>query len=133
MVEATGELGSHRILQVPIAMVGKWAHPDYGSVEFTDTDLNAAIANFREGALGFEPHLSFGHLDKEPGSTDSDKKRGNLKYLIKDGKRLDGYFSVPRQTAEAVERGEFEHSSGEFIKDLMDKNSGTRRGMAILG
>lgn len=131
MVEATGELNSHSILKVPIAKIGKWAHPTYGAVEFTEDDLNAAISNFKEGALGFEPHLSFGHLDEEPASTDSARKRGNLKYLMKDGECLDGYFSVPRGTAEVVSRGEFEYSSGEFIRNLMDKDSGDHRGMAI--
>lgn len=131
MVEATGELNSHSILKVPIAKVGSWAHPTYGTVAFSPEDFDAAITNFNVGALGFEPHLSFGHLDEEPNSTDSARKRGNLKYLMKDGDSLDGYFSVPRGVAEAVAEGEYEYSSGEFIRNLMDKNSGEYRGMAI--
>lgn len=134
MVEATGELGSHSYLKVPIAKIGKWAHPQYGSVEFTDTDFNAAIANFKAGALGFEPHLSFGHLDEEPASTDSARKRGDLKYLMREGEgnsELNGYFAVPPNTAQVVSEKGYEYASGEFIRDLMDKNTGTKRGMAI--
>lgn len=131
MVEATGELNSHRFLKVPIAMVGSWAHPAYGKVEFTNKDLDDAIVNFKANALGFEPHLSFGHLDEEPNSTDSARNRGGLKYLMKDGDRLDGYFSVPSKTVEVVSEHGFTHASGEFIRNLMDKNSGESRGMAI--
>lgn len=132
MVEATGELVSHNLLRVPIAKIGKWVHPQYGSVEFTDEDFNAAISNFKAGALGFEPHLSFGHLDEEPASTDSARKRGDLKYLIKEGEgELNGYFAVPPNTAQVVSEKEYEYSSGEFIRDLMDKNSGSKRGMAV--
>ena len=134
MVEATGELGSHSYLKVPIAKIGKWAHPQYGSVEFTDTDFNAAISNFKAGALGFEPHLSFGHLDEEPGSTDSARKRGDLKYLMREGEgdsELNGYFAVPPNTAQVVSERGYEYASGEFIRDLMDKNTGAKRGMAI--
>lgn len=134
MVEAKGELGSHSYLKVPIAKIGKWAHPQYGSVEFTDTDFNAAISNFKAGALGFEPHLSFGHLDEEPASTDSARKRGDLKYLMREGEgnsELNGYFAVPPNTAQVVSEKGYEYASGEFIRDLMDKNTGAKRGMAI--
>jgi hypothetical protein len=131
MVEPTGVLDSHNILKVPIAMVGSWAHPRYGKVAFTGEDLDTAITNFEMGVLGFEPHLTFGHLDEEPNSTDSARKRGNLKYLMRDGDTLDGYFKVPPGTAEAVADGEYEYSSGEFIRDFMDKVSGKSRGMVI--
>ena len=131
MVEATGELNPYSVLEVPIAKVGAWAHPAYGTISFTEEDFDAAITNFNSGALGFEPHLSFGHLDEEPNSTDSARKRGTLKHLVKDGDKLNGYFKVPKGTAEAVANGEFEYSSGEFIRNLMDKDSGKYRGLAI--
>lgn len=132
MIEAMGELGSHSILKVPIAKVGKWPHPTYGSVDFTDEDFNAAISNFEAGALGFEPYLTFGHLDAEPGSTDSERKRGNLMHLRKEGDgEFNGYFAVPPNTAQVVSEREYDYASGEFIRDLMDKSTGAKRGMAI--
>jgi hypothetical protein len=131
MVEAVGELNSHNILKVPIARVGSWKHDTYGTVAFTAQDFSDAITNFNEGALGFEPHLTFGHLDEEPNSTDSARKRGDLKYLMVDGDNLDGYFNVPPGTADIVAGGGYEYSSGEFIRNLLDKGNGERRGMAI--
>lgn len=131
MIECEGALSSHNILKVPIAKVGSWAHPEWGEVKFTPDDFDRAISNFSENALGFEPHITFGHLDEEPNSTDSARKRGDLKYLVRDGDYLDGYFAVSPATAAIVAEGGYEYSSGEFIRNLMDKNSGEGRGMAI--
>jgi len=131
MVEAMGELNSHNILKVPIAKVGSWKHDTYGTVAFTAQDFTDAITNFNERALGFETHLTFGHLDEEPNSTDSARKRGDLKYLMVNGDNLDGYFNVAPGTANIVAEGGYEYSSGEFIRNLLDKGNGERRGMAI--
>ena len=134
MVEATGELNTLSILKVPIAKIGAWAHPTYGTVEFTEDDFNAALVNFNAGALGFEPHLTFGHLDEEPNSTDSARNRGGMKNLVREGEggsELNGYFAVPQNTSQIVKDGGYTHASGEFIRNLMDKTSGEPRGMAI--
>ncbi len=134
MVEATGELNTLSILKVPIAKIGAWAHPTYGTVEFTEDDFNAALVNFNAGALGFEPHLTFGHLDEEPNSTDSARNRGGMKSLVRegeDGGELNGYFAVSSNTSQIVKEGGYTHASGEFIRNLMDKTSGEYRGMAV--
>jgi hypothetical protein len=134
MVEATGELNTLSILKVPIAKIGAWAHPTYGTVEFTEDDFNAALVNFNAGALGFEPHLTFGHLDEEPNSTDSARNRGGMKNLVREGEggsELNGYFAVPPNTSQIVKEGGYTHASGEFIRNLMDKTSGKARGMAV--
>lgn len=132
MVEATGELNTHTMLKVPIAKIGAWAHPTYGTVAFTADDFDAAVANFNVGALGFEPHLTFGHLDEEPNSTDSARNRGGMKNLVIEGDgELNGYFAIPPNTSQIVREGGYTHASGEFIRDLMDKSSGKRLGMAI--
>ncbi len=131
MDDCVGTLSSHNILKVPIAKVGSWAHPEWGEVSFTPADFDRAISNFSDNALGFEPHITFGHLDEEPNSTDSARKRGDLKYLVKEGDYLDGYFAVSPTTAAIVADGGYEYASGEFIRNLMDKGSGEYRGMAV--
>ena len=119
-------------LRIPLAKKGKWFHDHYGTVEFSDKDFESIITNYRENVLGFDPYATYGHLDEEPGSTDSHRKRGDLKDIEVDGDVLYGRFEVPEETYNAVKERQFEYSSGEFIRNFSDKATGNKKGTAFL-
>lgn len=123
---------SSSVAKVPLAKKGRWKHDRYGVVEFTDQDFNQIIDNLSVDALGHPPYLTFGHLDQEPQSTDSHKKRGDLTGLKVEGDVLYGFFNPRPPAEEAIANGEYEFCSGEFIRNFTDKESGLNKGTVFM-
>ena len=118
-------------VKVPVAKLGQWKHPVYGEVSFTQEDFDEVKSNYLSNSLGFKPYLTFGHLEEEPNSTDSHRKRGDAEGFIQEGGVLYGLFDTPDYVTEMVRKGEYQYSSGEFIRNLMDKQAGNKLGCAI--
>lgn len=118
-------------VKIPVAKLGQWKHPTYGEVSFTQDDFDQVRSNYLSNSLGFKPYLTFGHLEEEPNSTDSHRKRGDVEAFVQEGEVLFGLFDTPNYVAEMVKRGEYQYSSGEFIRNLMDKQAGNKLGCAI--
>lgn len=123
---------SQSMLKVPLAKKGKWFHDKYGIVEFTEEDFDSIVTNVRSGTLGHTPYITFGHLDEEPSSTDSHRKRGDLVDISVVNDVLYGLFDSKPEAVDAVKAGEYEFASGEFIKDFTDKESGNKKGKVFL-
>lgn len=122
----------HNKVKVPFVKKGAWKHNVYGEVVFEDEDLNQLIKNFNNNVTGFTPYLTLGHLDEEPDSTDSHRKRGDLENIIIEEDTAFGIFNVPDNIYEAVQNGEYEYSSGEFHRGFTDKNSGDNVGTTVI-
>jgi hypothetical protein len=118
--------------KVPLAKKGKWKHDKYGIVQFTDNDFQQAIDNLSTNSLGHTPYLTFGHLDEELNSTDSHRKRGDLERIEVEGDVLYGLFNAKPEAQEAISKGEYQFSSGEFIRNFTDKESGSNKGTVFL-
>lgn len=118
-------------IKVPLAKVGKWQHPTYGEVTFTDKDLNQLKKNYEKNSTGFTPYATFGHLDEEHHSTDSARKRGDMKDVVIEQDVAYGIFDVNEEVYESVLEGEFEYASGEFNRNFMDKE-GRKVGTTLL-
>jgi hypothetical protein len=119
------------VLKVPLAKLGKWFHKAYGVVEFTREDFKAIIDNFRDNLLGHKPYLTFGHL-QEDFSVDSHKKKGDMIGFAEESDTLYGLFKATEDAYKSVQSGEYEFSSGEFIRNFQDKDSGDIKGTLIL-
>lgn len=119
-------------IKVPFVKKGSWKHDVYGKVEFEDKDIEQLISNFQKNVLGFTPYLTLGHLDEEPNSTDSHRKRGDLEDIVIEGDTAFGIFSVPDDIYQAVQKGEYEYSSGEFNRKFTAKDSGTNVGTTVI-
>lgn len=119
-------------VRVPLAKKGKWYHDSYGVVEFNDTDFTEILSNQQANRLGFTPYITYGHVDEEPNSTDSHRKRGDLVEFAVQEDVLYGDFSVKEDTYELIKDGEYEFSSGEFIRNFTDKSTGDKVGTAFL-
>ena len=108
-------------IKVPLAKVGNWQHPSYGEVTFTEKDLKQLKTNYQKNATGFVPYVTFGHLDEEHHSTDSARKRGDMKDVVIENDVAYGIFDVNEKVYESVLDGEYEYASGEFNRNFMDK------------
>ena len=131
-------------LRVPQAKIGTWKHNTYGEVTFTMEKFTEAITNFENDVLGFEPYLTFGHpiessdvnsydeFIETAEALDGQRKRGNLEQLRIEGDMLVGYYTPKSEAYDAVSRGENEYSSGEFLTNFTDKNTGVNRGTVLV-
>lgn len=120
------------LLKVPIAKEGTWFHPQYGSVKFSLDDLENIKENFEKNILSHTPYITFGHVDEEPFSIDSHRKRGDLKELFIDDSTLFGIFKAKPEAYESVEKGHYEFSSCEVIRGFRNKDSGEEVGSVLL-
>lgn len=119
-------------IKVPFVKKGAWKHDAYGEVKFTDEDFNQLIQNYKNNVVGFTPYLTLGHIDEEPNSTDSHRKRGDLTDIVVEGDVGYGIFEVPDDIYASVERGEYEYSSGEFNRQFTSKETGDKVGTAVI-
>jgi len=119
-------------IKVPFVKTGAWKHDVYGEVKFTDQDIEELVDNYKKNVTGFTPYLTLGHLDEEPESTDSHRKRGDLRDIIIEDSTAFGVFDVNDDIYNAVQRGEYEYSSGEFNRKFTDKESGQDVGTAVI-
>jgi len=119
-------------VKVPFVKTGAWKHDVYGEVKFTDSDIDQLVENFNKGVVGFTPYLTLGHLDEEPGSTDSHRKRGDLTDIVVEGETAYGIFEVNDEIYSSIQKGEYEYSSGEFNRKFTDKESGQDVGTAVI-
>lgn len=119
-------------IKVPFLKKGAWKHDVYGEVKFTDEDVEQLINNYKNNAVGFTPYLTLGHLDEEPESTDSHRKRGDLRDIIVEDDTAFGVFDVNDDLYNAVKDHQFEYSSGEFNRKLTNKKSGEDVGTAVI-
>lgn len=119
-------------IKVPFVKTGEWKHDVYGEVKFTEEDLQQLVENFNKGVVGFTPYLTLGHLDEEPNSTDSHRKRGDLKDIVIEDKTGYGIFEVNDDIYTSIQKGEFEYSSGEFNRKFTDKATGKEVGTTVI-
>lgn len=131
-------------IRVPQAKIGTWKHNTYGEVTFTMEKFTEAITNFENDVLGFEPYLTFGHpIESSDANSytefietakalDGQRKRGDLEQLRIEGDMLVGYYTPKPEAYDAVSRGEYEYSSGEFLTNFTDKKTGLNRGTVLV-
>jgi hypothetical protein len=131
-LESGPVLGTKFKLRVPIAVLGRWQHPQYGDVEFTDQDFSQMIRNFEENVSGFEPPLFYGHpLEAEaPGSAPAVGFLTSL-YTIEDV--LYGEFDVKAEAYTEVQNESYRYSSAEVVRSAVSKESGEPIGTLLVG
>ena len=125
--------GDRKIIKVPIAVLGKWKHPKYGDLEFSQQDFDEMKANVESRVLGYEPPLYLGHIEKLPGRPEHPAD-GFISRVVQEGPVLFGEYDVVNdQTYNLVSKGQFRYSSGEFLRDHVSKKTGTRIGTTLVG
>lgn len=119
-------------LKVPLARKGRWKHDKYGVVSFDDADFEKSISNYQSNVLGFEPYITFGHLnDKDPSATDAELKKGDLSLLYVEDDVFYGNFKAKPEAIALVANNDYEYSSAEFVRNMTNKVSGENMGTAF--
>jgi hypothetical protein len=124
------EIESKNILNIPVAKVGKW-YRNNRVISFTMKDLKSMVDNFKKRVLSFNPFLTYGHL-VDTASIDSHRKKGDILDLYIKGNTLWAKAITKEDTYESILKGEYEHSSGEFILDYTNPNTGMKTGAVLL-
>lgn len=118
------------VMTVPVAVIGKWVHPEYGQIEFTQQDFEDIIRNVDQKTLGYEPYLTVGH-QKEP---DSKPSIAFLTEVYQEGEVLYGEFEVvDEETYSQVVRGQYRYSSPEILRNTQSKETGDAVGTVLVG
>lgn len=112
-------------LRIPIARLGAWHHPQYGTVKFEQDDFASLINNFTTNARGYEPPLRYGHHEKGPGIHDGERALAHMIDMYQHSDVLWGVFEPNNESVvEEVERGEYRYATAEIIRKAKDKVTG---------
>ena len=132
---------SDGIARIPVAKKGEFHHKVYGKVPFTSKDYEDIKRNFENDVLGFNPYATQGHLRQEFEteseyldqilSTDAQLKKGDLLSIEEEEDILWATYKVKDSTYELLKNGELEYSSGEFIRNFIDKDTGKNLGTVL--
>lgn len=126
------QLFSNGLVRIPVAKKGKFYHPSYGEIEFNDKDFESIKENFSNDALGFEPYATFGHLVDPSLSVDAELKKGRTTSIVEEDDVLYVLSQPSPDALDLIQKGEYEYSSGEFIRNYIDKETGENRGTALM-
>ena len=121
-------------LRVPVAVIGEWKHKNYGDLKFSQEDFDQMKSNFDSRVIGYEPPLFLGHPTNDQGKHEGDPAEGFLEKFSQTGDVLYGDFEcVNDDTYDAVKKGQFRYSSGEFLRNYKSKKSGELVGTTLAG
>lgn len=120
--------------KIPLLLKGNWHVPGFGLMSVTDEYINKLTDNFNSNVLGFVPYATLGHLtdSPDPASIDGERKRGDLKELIKEGDVVYGIYDINAETYNLIKNGEYEYSSPEIQQNFRDKVTGELKGPTLL-
>lgn len=130
--EESIQLFSNGLVKIPVAKKGKFFHPSYGKVEFTDKDFESIKQNFSNDCLGFSPYATYGHLIDPSLTIDAELKKGNTKDIQEENGVLYVLSEPTPDALDLIQKGEYEYSSGEFIRNYIDKETGENRGTVLM-
>lgn len=124
---------SKRYLKVPIAVLGQWQHPEYGSVQFNQKDFDNMLQNWSENIAGYEPPLFLGHPNNDT-TTEGAPSVGFLEKLYQEDSTLFGLFDpVDDQVFNDVDKGAYRYSSAEVYRNAFSKTTAEPVGTLLRG
>ena len=118
-VKKDGEYKKGDIVTQQIFRVGKWEHPEYGTVEVTKDTIKDVITNFKENKRGIEICVDENH---EP----NHKALGWYRELFSsdDGKQCFAKFELTKKGADLLNEGAYRYFSPEICFSKVDEESG---------
>ena len=134
-------------LLIPLLVLGKMYHHKYGEIEYTEKDFLDIKNNLVSQKLGFSPYVTHGHINTDSYtddmyieqarlqalSTDAELKRGEITDVVMID---DVVYAIAENlhpnTKALVESKEYEYASGEFLKNFIDKETGSNIGTVLV-
>jgi hypothetical protein len=124
---------SNGMIKIPVAKKGSWFHDVHGLVSFTDQDFEQIKKESSKEVLGFTPYITYGHPTDLPYNTvDGELKKGDLKGWEENNDVLFGLFEAKEDVFNLVKNGDYEYSSGEFLRNYKDKFTGVNKGTVLM-
>lgn len=124
---------SNGMVKIPVAKIGNWYHPGHGVVSFTQQDFEELKQESTQEVLGFTPYITYGHPTNLPyESVDAELKKGDLKGWEEENGVIFGLFDAKEDVVDFVKNGDYEYSSGEFIRNYKDKFTGNNKGTVLM-
>lgn len=120
-------------LKVPIVVVGKYKHPKYGEVDFSQEVIDQLRENFIGKVIGFEPPVFLGHpIDTI--SSEANPAIGFVENVIQE----DDVFwaeaeAVDDEIYEDIKKGKYRYSSAEIVREYPSKYEDKMLGPALIG
>lgn len=131
-VQVLSTEGGKKLLKIPVARLGRWAHPKHKVIEFTQTDFDQLKTNFSKMITGFPPYLRYGH-SRFPNAVDAEASIGEIKELVQDGNVL---YSINEpnnnEVIEEVRGKQYRFASPEIFRNFMDKATGQNVGTTLI-
>ncbi len=126
---------------VNIANIGSFAHPEYGSLDFTPALVNTWRRNLLSGAVGGlgsdgKPRVAIDYEHAMDDDTVAPHNRVTAAHLadiaVKNG-RIYGLLEFTAQAAQQVREGKWSWFSVSTVSNLFDKLSGCDLGPGLIG
>jgi hypothetical protein len=123
-----------KVLKLPVAKLGSWFHETYGTIEFSQADLDDFARNFHMNARGYEPYARYGHSEKGPGLHGGEPALAHMIDVFQEGDVLYGLFTPKTEkVVSEVENDEYRYISPEFVRCAYDRDTNARLGPLLLG
>ena len=120
--------------KIPLLLKGNWNVPGFGLMSVTDEYIDKLTDNFKSNVLGFVPYATLGHLtdSPDPASIDGERKRGDLKEIVREGDIVYGIYDIKAETYQLLKNRDYEYSSPEIQQNFRDKITGELKGPTLL-
>ena len=119
-------------LQIPVARLGKWLHPTYGEVTFTQKDFDQIIANFEADRVGYTPFVRIGHTRKDADVFAGEPALAWVTAFMQKGDVLYAAADpTDAGTEKLVKEKKYRYASLEYEDPYMDKATGKTYGAAV--
>lgn len=125
------EADAENIGWIQVAMVGKWEHEFYGTIEITKAHLKEFVRNFEEGKR--DVVVDYQHSSHSPDPEEAIAGGWVKELTIKNrGKELWAKVEWTERASEKIRAGEYRYISPEFVLEYKDKESGKPVGATLL-
>ena len=120
--------------KIPLLLKGNWNVTGFGLMSVTDEYIDKLTDNFKSNVLGFVPYATLGHLtdSPDPASIDGERKRGDLKEIVREGDIVYGIYDINAETYQLLKNRDYEYSSPEIQQNFRDKVTGELKGPTLL-
>lgn len=120
-IEGAGEAGADTplLLTIPLLPEGKWDHPKYGKLDWSQGKFMEMARNFENRAVGYIPCLNFDHASENPFASTS-PAAGWFTSLTPRAGGLDAVIELTPRGREAIRNREYRYISAEVADSYTD-------------